>query len=227
MSKQELREYMVETYFTLRITIAASAILLPLVLLAWATIDDRVDMQGSISAFYYTSARNAFVGIVIAMGIALIAYHGYDAEEDWALNVAGVLAVLVALFPAKDPNSSELNAVGIVHGVSAISFFAILAFSINRYAGKTLRLSRGNIGDKEKKALEGIYKWFFPTAIALLVIFSVGILLGTGPGWWLFAAESAALFLLSAFWGIKTYELSKSNLDEKIVSDEPPPVGLL
>ena len=110
MSKQELREYMVETYFTLRITIAASAILLPLVLLAWAAIDDRVDMQGSISAFYYTSARNAFVGIVIAMGIALIAYHGYDAEEDWALNVAGVLAVLVALFPGRirtRPNSTR------------------------------------------------------------------------------------------------------------------------
>jgi hypothetical protein len=54
---------------------------------------------GSISAYYYTSARAVFVACLCAIGACLVIYHGNTAREDFTLNVSGFLAFVVAFVP--------------------------------------------------------------------------------------------------------------------------------
>lgn len=53
----------------------------------------------SISAYYYTPARAVFVGALFGIGTCLVVYRGQTSREDVALNLAGVLAMFVALIP--------------------------------------------------------------------------------------------------------------------------------
>ena len=57
----------------------------------------------SISHYYYTPARNVFVGALVAASVALLVLSGTDAEGAW-LDVAATFAPLIALIPvAVDP----------------------------------------------------------------------------------------------------------------------------
>jgi NADH:ubiquinone oxidoreductase subunit 6 (subunit J) len=60
--------------------------------------------QGSISAYYYTAARNVFVATLCCLGIMLIVYKGSKDTEDVLLNLAGALAFFVAFVPIKIPD---------------------------------------------------------------------------------------------------------------------------
>jgi hypothetical protein len=57
--------------------------------------------EGSISAYYGGPVRDVFVGVVIATAACMVAYRGWFALEDFALNAAGFFAVFVALVPAE------------------------------------------------------------------------------------------------------------------------------
>lgn len=54
---------------------------------------------GSISAYYYTSARAVFVACLCAIGVSLIVYNGNTPREDFFLNFSGLLAFVVAFVP--------------------------------------------------------------------------------------------------------------------------------
>lgn len=58
--------------------------------------------QTSISAYYYTPVRAIFVGAMIAVGLSLIVYKGRPPWEDSWLNLAGMLAPIVAVAPTTD-----------------------------------------------------------------------------------------------------------------------------
>lgn len=63
----------------------------------------RVDcLQPSISAYYYTPVQAIFVGGLMAIGLALIVIKGRTRWEDISLNVAGMLAPVVAVAPTTD-----------------------------------------------------------------------------------------------------------------------------
>src|SRR6187402_568929 len=53
-------------------------------------------LLGSISAYFYTPARTAFTGALIAAAVALLALSGHRAERA-LLDSAGLLAPLIAL----------------------------------------------------------------------------------------------------------------------------------
>jgi Protein of unknown function (DUF998) len=57
--------------------------------------------QTSISAYYYTPARLILVGALAAIGASLIVIKGSNLAEDGCLNVAGMLAPLVAVIPTE------------------------------------------------------------------------------------------------------------------------------
>ena len=59
--------------------------------------------QDSISAYYYTAARNVFVATLCCLGIMLIVYKGSNDTEDVLLNLAGTLAFFVAFVPSRLP----------------------------------------------------------------------------------------------------------------------------
>lgn len=59
-------------------------------------------VQGSISSYYYTPVQPILVGALLAIGTCLIAVKGNTNWEDVALNLAGMLAPVVALVPTSD-----------------------------------------------------------------------------------------------------------------------------
>jgi uncharacterized membrane protein len=88
------------TYRYLRITMPVLVVILgtSVIYQVFApTADDC--WLGSISAYYYTSARAVFVACLCAIGTCLIIYRGNTTAEDVALNISGFMAFVVAFIP--------------------------------------------------------------------------------------------------------------------------------
>lgn len=118
----------------------------------------KVDcFQNSISAYYYTPVRAIFVGSLMAVGLSLIVYRGRSRGEDPCLNLAGMLAPVVAIVPTKNvgtcwsiaPRPSPLNSDGslrrwvvanidnnfyalLITGAIGLVAIAVIALWINR-----------------------------------------------------------------------------------------------
>jgi hypothetical protein len=82
------------TYRYLRIGLGALIIVI-FTAVAVATIGQG-RLLGSISAYFYTPARSAFVGAIVASAVALLALSGHRAERA-LLDTAGLLAPLIAV----------------------------------------------------------------------------------------------------------------------------------
>lgn len=61
--------------------------------------------QHSISAYYYTPVRGMFVGGLVGIGVCLVALRGNTDAEDALLNLAGMLAPVVAFVPTPSAGS--------------------------------------------------------------------------------------------------------------------------
>jgi hypothetical protein len=95
----ELSVSAIRTYRYLRLSIVALAVYLA-ISVGLEMVDGDAGWLGSISAYYYTPVRSVFVGTLTAMSIGLIAIKGRDAAgEDLMLNIAGMLAPVVAVVP--------------------------------------------------------------------------------------------------------------------------------
>lgn len=206
-------DYIVETYFVLRVVIAVGALLLPVGLLLWGSVDPSVSMQDSISAFYYTPARGLFVGVVVAIGVALMAYRGYTRGENLLLNGAGALAIVVALVPTVDPALPAQNAGNVLHAVAALAFFILAALSIVFYGHET-------VSDLPGRLLQQRYRAVYRALTVMVLVLPVIAFLmawAVEPSITLFVVETAALFAFATFWLVKTYELARSHVDMKLV----------
>jgi hypothetical protein len=77
--------------------------------------------QTAVSAYYFTSAHSVFVAALCVIGAMLIVYKGSNDTEDVLLNLAGILAFVVAMVPTSRPvlfcGSADLN----IGGQSAIA----------------------------------------------------------------------------------------------------------
>jgi hypothetical protein len=103
-SPEALVPYAVKTYRYLRLAIVVVVVALMVSVLIERS--HATCWQGSISAYYYTPVHAMFVGALVAIGVALIAIRGSTDLEDVFLNVAGVLAPIVAFVPTKVPAHS-------------------------------------------------------------------------------------------------------------------------
>lgn len=77
-----------------------------LVMLFAALIIERASAtcwQTSISAYYYTAVHAVFIGTICAIGTLLVVYKGSKDTEDVLLNLAGILAFVVAFVPTTRP----------------------------------------------------------------------------------------------------------------------------
>jgi hypothetical protein len=61
--------------------------------------------KGSISAYYYSPARPVLVSGLVVIGVSLIIIKGSTVVEDILLNVAGMLAPIVAFVPTNFDNA--------------------------------------------------------------------------------------------------------------------------
>jgi hypothetical protein len=116
------------SYLGLRRAVGLIGMLLPLVLWLGTVLLGGPMLLGSISAYYYTDMGNVFVGSMCAFGVFLWSYR-YGRIDNVAGNIAGTLAIGVALFPTTPAGSSaSLVSVATLHLLCATLFFLTLAF---------------------------------------------------------------------------------------------------
>lgn len=143
---------------TLRTAIGGIALGLPWALMLGENLRDQVLrraggadghwLEASISAYFHTGMREVFVGSLCAIAIFLICYKGYERRDNLAANVAGLSALVVALFPThersreaadtgvrppdsvtlfSDATAPDPSVVGGIHFLAAAIFFVTLA----------------------------------------------------------------------------------------------------
>lgn len=157
------------------------AILLPLIVLAAASLICGCKIQESISHYYYTIAGDLFVGILCAIGTFMVFYKGYDKNDRIAAMLAGIFAFGVALFPT-DMNSDdncnilksypESDARVMVHYIFAALLFCTLAimclFLFTRSDKPKALFSRN------KKYQNGLYQFFGVLILLSILIIYLG-----------------------------------------------------
>lgn len=155
-------------------------------------------IPSSISATYYTwEAGPVFMIILGASSILLMYYDGYDKTDDILNTIAGIFGILICLFPCE---TSKLRYVGtfqvpvnvsaIVHYVSAISFFGLLAYvSMFQFTKSSGEMT------KKKKARNVIYR---VCAIGMIASFGIMLLPSFYIQIWL--VETIALFFFGISW---------------------------
>lgn len=108
----------------------------------------------SISSTYYTNAGAVFMIILGSASVLLMFYDGYDKTDDVLNTIAGIFGVLICLFPCWENNfervgtfQTPIGISSVIHNISAICFFIILAYvSLFQFTK-----SNGNMTEKKKK----------------------------------------------------------------------------
>lgn len=94
-------DYARKSYRYLRIAIVA--MVLALLVSVFFEYLAASSLLNAISAYYYTPVNPLFVGALVMIGICLIAIRGATVFEEVVLNLAGMLAPVVALVPTAAP----------------------------------------------------------------------------------------------------------------------------
>jgi hypothetical protein len=154
----DFRRLYIASYLRLRIVVGLLGISLPVVLLLgeFFLLAGSVGARESMSAYYHSGMRDVFVGSLWTIGFFLLTY-GVAAEpwENVLTSVAGVAAVVVAIFPTalpavcdsvpapqnpvcgSGPTPLQLalheSTVSFIHVSGAIVFFGILGVTCYNY----------------------------------------------------------------------------------------------
>jgi hypothetical protein len=227
-----------QTYFTLRLTLGVLALALPLALFLGGWLLQGISLQPSISAYYHSDARDILVGTLCAIGCGLIAYKGFGRDEDWALNLGGVLAASIALFPTDpikalhciQPNctgnclvmSAQLDRTAdiaidsMLHFPAAASFYLVLGYVMIFCSHRTLYL----VPPKARRRYLVVYPalgfLFVASIVAAFVIGRFVVAATDCLDHTIFGVEVAGIFFFGVFWLIKTYESKKYDTDLRI-----------
>jgi len=192
-----------KTYRALRYGLGVMALLLP-VALAVGGAFKGVSLQASLSAYYHTSLRDVFVGVLFGAGAGLLLYKGFRWDEDWALNFAGVFAVLVALVPT--PQTGRFS----LHGTYAVLFFLSLAY----VALFTPKLTLELLKEKDRplaRRYNAAYKILGGAMIVLPAVAAVLFSIWPYPEGRtrpvIFFVEVGAIYAFGVYWIVKSWEI--------------------
>jgi hypothetical protein len=109
-------------YRGLRLLMGLIALFLPVIVSILAA-----KLLTSISASYYSDARDMFVGLLFVVGAFLFAYNGHSETESLASKIAAVSALFAASFPTACDGCPS-GAGSIIHYAAAAILFSILAY---------------------------------------------------------------------------------------------------
>jgi hypothetical protein len=102
----------------------------------------------SISASYFTEARDVFVGMLFVVSAFLWAYNGHTKTQSYASKIASISAISVAIFPTVC-DKCETSTLSIIHYVSALILFSMLTyFCLGPFRNKT----KGQGGKKGRRS---------------------------------------------------------------------------
>lgn len=147
----------------LRKTLGWLGILLPWIsaILYMVSVVGTLKFPSSISAtYYFDSCITPFMIILGASGLLLMSYNGYDAQDRVICTIAGICGLMICLFPCGNSSQDLVGTFqipqevsGLIHNISAITFFLLLAYNSYFLFTKT----NGEL-TKKKKIRNTIYK---------------------------------------------------------------------
>jgi len=191
------------SYLGLRKGVGIISLALPIVLLVGKPVLDGGGMPGSISAYYYTSMRNYFVGSLCALAVFLFSYK-YAPRDNFLSTATALFALGVVFFPTTPPGSAT-TWTGVVHLVCAASFFLLLAY-FAYFVFTRPPLPREQV-EVRKRARNQVYRVCGATVVVCLLLVPVSDLVLSDaararvhPLFWL---ETLAIFAFSTSWLVK------------------------
>jgi hypothetical protein len=193
------------SYLFLRRAIGLIGTLIPVAVpLGYCVSTGSWRLLSSVSSYYYTDMRNAFVGALCAVGVFLICYR-YRRWDDVFATLSGAFAVGVALSPTAPPNPSDLaRTVGVLHSAFAACF--LIAMALMCWFLFTLSDTPAELRSKAKNARNRVYRL---CAIAIVAFTALAGLASFAPQAFvaavhpLFWCEALATFAFGLAWWIK------------------------
>ena len=204
------------TYLELRKAVGFIAIGLPFGV-ALPRLILRHSLEGSISAYYYTSSRNLLVGSLCAIAMFLLCCRGFDNKDLIAGGLAALFALGVAFFPTKPeyPTQTELT-IGHVHVIAATLLFSTLAVFclwLFKMTAQGVRLTKKKVERNRVYTVCGVIIVGSMVAIGVCRLLNVKTILGIGP-WLIF--ETTALWAFGFAWLTKgEFILKDEGRDER------------
>lgn len=180
------------------------------ILLPWIVLLQSIlfgyNFPDSISATYYVeTCITPFMIILGSAALLLMSYKGYDKQDDVICTLAGIAGLLICIFPCNSlllrVGTFQLpaNVSGVIHNISAVIFFLLLAYNSLFLFTKT----NGIMTESKRKRNRIFVVCGIGMVVSLIGIIPVA-LFNIYAGTW--AVEAIAL----AFFGISW--LTKSNI---------------
>lgn len=220
------------TYRRMRQAIGYLGMALPIVLLLASLFRNYVQLQHSISHYYYTNMREIFTGILCAVGLFLIRYKGWGNSKWWLndnllTNVAGAAAFGVALIPT-NPDAgmdkghtlipSDWQYLGWFHyGFAVILFGSFAMLSLKVF---TLWQQRSENVAKSILDENNIYRTCGILIFVFIILIPVTNKLFPGFHYWTILFESLSLLTFGTSWLVKGRALGdKGLIGEKLYGE--------
>jgi hypothetical protein len=172
-----------------------------LVMLASALVIERAGAscwQTSISAYYFTAVHAVFIGSICAIGTLLVVYKGSTDTEDVLLNLAGMLAFVVAFVPTTRPvllcgaSALPVDAVS-ERAVVANVWALVIALVVSRAASWWMYRRTGT--GRARSALGTVAVWVQRAVLAVGLVTLIAV-----PKWFVANAHGiAAAAMFGAF----------------------------
>ena len=153
----------------LRLGMLGSVLLLGISLVIEIVDDDC--LRGSISAYYHSPVRTVFVGVLLVIGFALVAYQGRSGLEDLFLNMAGMLAPFVAFVPTTsrgcgDEDLTAIDSASMHNNVTAYLLASAVGVAVGLFL--VYRESEGpSVLTRAFSSL--VFPWFGNLAVVLVM----------------------------------------------------------
>jgi hypothetical protein len=161
--------------------------------------------------------RNWFVGNLFFLGGAMLLMRGFSRWEDLALDLAGLAAPCVGLFPMNWGTETGPNP----HLTFAITFFACVGFTCVFCSEKTLKEIPPSTPNRQK-VIAFYRRWYRVFAVVMVAApICAHIFLLRDPNE-MFFVELAGVWAFGFYWLFKTFELKRSDVEGRALRAELP-----
>ncbi len=161
--------------------------------------------------------RNWFVGNLFFFGGAMLLMRGFSRWENWALDIAGIAAPLVALNPMNWGTQTSFNP----HLTFAMAFFICVGFTCVFCSEKTLKEIPVTIPNYDK-VIAFYRRWYRILATVMIAApVCAHLFLRKDPNS-MFFVELAGVWAFGFYWLFKTYELKRSDIEYRAISGQMP-----
>lgn len=211
------RSRYVRSYLIMRIFVGVLGVALPfLLVLSDYVAFDGPFLRDSLSAYYYSGAREVFVGTLSATAVFLITYKVATRSLDNTLSIVAGLAVgFVAAFPTGRPaqvlgltplqERLGESVVAAIHFTAAAAF--IVSLAVITYTFGVREGARAPREGKRSPTFWRRYHWLCAGAIAAALLWIGVTELAGWPSKSLLIGEAVAVWAFGASWLMKGLEL--------------------